>query len=116
MSQELNHNGSITVIGYSLPEFSFELCELAAKGFIVTMENTKCPNGGMGSYYSAILVPRHYYRIDLHGNHLNTGETSTEVHVNEDSNDVIDSSDTSLAQTTTMAKTAVKRTPTKKTT
>ena len=39
MSTEFNHDGSITVIGYSLPEFCFELCDLAAKGFTVTMEN-----------------------------------------------------------------------------
>ena len=72
MSTEFNHDGSITVIGYSLAEFCFELCDLAAKGFVVTMENNKAVSGGFGSYYSAILVPRHHYRIDLQGNHLNT--------------------------------------------
>ena len=55
MSTEFNHDGSITVIGYSLPEFCFELCDLAAKGFCVTMEGSKAPSGGFGSYYSAIL-------------------------------------------------------------
>ena len=83
MSTEFNHDGSITVIGYSLPEFCFELCELAAKGFVVTMEGNKAPSGGFGSYYSAILVPRHHYRIDLQGNHLNVAETPTEAPVNE---------------------------------
>ena len=78
MSTEFNHDGSITVIGYSLPEFCFELCDLAAKGFIVTMHNDKAPNGGMGSYYSATLVPRHYYRIDLQGNHLNTASDTVQ--------------------------------------
>lgn len=84
MSTELNHDGSITVIAYSLYEFAFELCELAAKGFIVTMENNRAPSGGLGSYYSAILVPRHHYRIDLQGNHLNvpkTEDTQPEVEV-----------------------------------
>ena len=71
MSTEFNHDGSITVIGYSLPEFCFELCDLAAKGFTVTQENDKAVSGGFGSYYSATLVPRHHYRIDLQGNHLN---------------------------------------------
>lgn len=77
MSTEFNHDGSITVIGYSLAEFCFELCDLAAKGFIVTMENSKAASGGYGSYYSATLVPRHHYRIDLQGNHLNVSETPT---------------------------------------
>ena len=83
MSTEFNHDGSITVIGYSLAEFCFELCDLAAKGFTVTMENNKAASGGYGSYYSATLVPRHHYRIDLQGNHLNVSETPTETPVNE---------------------------------
>ena len=83
MANVLNHDGSITVIGYSLPEFCFELCDLAAKGFTVTMRNDQAPNGGFGSYYSATLVPRHHYRIDLQGNHLNVSETPTEAPVNE---------------------------------
>ena len=41
MSTEFNHDGSITVIGYSLPEFCFELCDLAAKGYTVSLENSK---------------------------------------------------------------------------
>ena len=45
MSTEFNHDGSITVIGYSLPEFCFELCDLAAKGFTVTQENDKAVSG-----------------------------------------------------------------------
>lgn len=81
MSTELNHDGSITVIAYSLYEFAFELCELAAKGFIVTMENNRVPSGGLGSYYSAILVPRHHYRIDLEGNHLNVPNETTQESV-----------------------------------
>ena len=99
MSQELNHDGSITVIGYSLPEFCFELCELAAKGFTVTMEGSKAPSGGFGSYYSVILVPRHHYRIDLQGNHLNVAETPTESPVNETTGSV-----SSVKQTATRAK------------
>ena len=78
MSTEFNHDGSITVIGYSLAEFCFELCDLAAKGFVVTMEGSKAPSGGFGSYYSAILVPRHNYRIDLQGNHLNTSNDTVQ--------------------------------------
>ena len=110
MSQELNHDGSITVIGYSLPEFCFELCDLAAKGFIVTMEVSKCPNGGFGSYYSAILVPRHHYRIDLQGNHLNTGETSTETPLNEPTSSVDGAKAATVEQSVKQATTRAKKT------
>ena len=110
MSQTLNHDGSITVIGYSLPEFAFELCELAAKGFIVTMEGSKCPSGGMGSYYSAILVPRHHYRIDLQGNHLNVAETSTETPVNEPTSTVESAKATTTEQPIKQAATRSKKT------
>lgn len=120
MSTEFNHDGSITVIGYSLPEFCFDLCDLAAKGFVVTMEGSKAPSGGFGSYYSAILVPRHNYRIDLQGNHLNVPEqeteTSKESALKDDSSDVSASGGTDVPETTNTAKTAVKRTTTKKTT
>ena len=117
MSTEFNHDGSITVIGYSLPEFCFELCDLAAKGFITTMENDKAVSGGFGSYYSAILVPRHHYRIDLQGNHLNVpeqeAETSKESTLKDDSSEVSGSEGTDVPSET---KTVTKRTPTKKTT
>ena len=108
MSTEFNHDGSITVIGYSLPEFCFELCDLAAKGFVVTMEGSKAPSGGFGSYYSAILVPRHHYRIDLQGNHLNVAETPTEAPVNEATSSVSSvkqvNTEQPVKQTTTRAK------------
>ena len=41
MANVLNHDDSITVTAYSLHEFAFELCDLAAKGFMPTMENDK---------------------------------------------------------------------------
>ena len=107
MSTEFNHDGSITVIGYSLPEFCFELCDLAAKGFTVTQENDKAVFGGMGSYYSAILVPRHHYRIDLQGNHLNVPETP----VNEATSSVVSvkaaNTEKPVKQATTRAKKTV---------
>ena len=120
MSTEFNHDGSITVIGYSLPEFCFDLCDLAAKGFVVTMRNDQAPNGGFGSYYSAILVPRHHYRIDLQGNHLNVpeqeAETSKESALKDDSSDVSGSGGNGVPSEQTNAKTVAKRIPTKKTT
>ena len=116
MSTEFNHDGSITVIGYSLPEFCFELCDLAAKGFIVTMHNDKVPFGGMGSIYQCTVVPRHSYRIDAQGNHVNAPNTSQETALKDDSDDVNTIGGTDVAETTNTAKTANKRTPTKKST
>ena len=110
MSTEFNHDGSITVIGYSLPEFCFELCDLAAKGYTVSLENSKCPYGGMGSYYSATLVPRHHYRIDLQGNHLNVPETPTEAPVNEATNPVVSVKATTTEQPVKQASTRAKKT------
>ena len=110
MSTEFNHDGSITVIGYSLPEFCFELCDLAAKGFTVTMEGSKCPNGGFGSYYSAILVPRHHYRIDLQGNHLNVAETSTETPLNQPTGSVDGAKAATTEQSVKQATTRAKKT------
>ena len=110
MSTEFNHDGSITVIGYSLPEFCFELCDLAAKGFVVTMEGSKAPSGGFGSYYSAILVPRHHYRIDLQGNHLNVPETPTETPVNDAKNPVEIDKATTTGQPVKQATTRAKKT------
>ena len=106
MSTEFNHDGSITVIGYSLPEFCFELCDLAAKGFTVTQENDKAVSGGMGSYYSAILVPRHHYRIDLQGNHLNVPEAP----VNEATSSVVSVKATTTEQPVKQATTRAKKT------
>ena len=110
MSTEFNHDGSITVIGYSLPEFCFELCDLAAKGFIVTMRNDQAPNGGFGSYYSATLVPRHHYRSDLQGNHLNVPETPTEAPVNEATSSVVSVKATTTGQPVKQATTRAKKT------
>ena len=110
MSTEFNHDGSITVIGYSLAEFCFELCDLAAKGFTVTQENDKAVSGGFGSYYSATLVPRHHYRIDLQGNHLNVSETPTEAPVNEATSSVVSVKATTTEQPVKQATTRAKKT------
>ena len=116
MSTSINHDNSITVVGYSLPEFCFELTELGAKGYCITYENDKVPFGGMGSIYQCTVVPRHSYRIDAQGNHLNVPNTSQETALKDDSGDVNAIGDTDVAETANTAKTAVKRTPTKKTT
>ena len=120
MSTTLNHDNSITVVGYSLSEFCFELTELGAKGYTVSYENDKLPFGGMGSIYQCTVVPRHGYHIYKDGNHVNVPEqeakTSTETAIKDDSDDVSAIGGTDVAETTNVAKTAVKRTPTKKTT
>ena len=116
MSTSINHDNSITVVGYSLPEFCFELTELGAKGYTVTYQNDKVPFGGTGSIYQCTVVPRHGYYIDKEGNHVNVPNTSQETALKDDSSDVSAIGGTDVAETANVAKTAVKRTTTKKTT
>ena len=117
MATTLNQDNSVTVVAYSLAEFAFELTDMGAKGYTVTYENDKYPFGGIGSsMFQAILVPRHGYYIDKEGNHLNVAETSKETAIKEDSDDFSGVGGTDVPETTNTAKTAVKRTPTKKTT
>ncbi len=120
MATTLNHDNSITVTAYSLPEFTFEIAYLGAKGFTPSMLNSHCPTGGMGSTYQAILVPLTSHYISLDGTHMNLPEqesqTSQETDLKDDSSDVNGVGDTDVAETTNTAKTAVKRTATKKTT
>ena len=116
MSTSINHDNSITVVGYSLAEFCFELTELGAKGYTVTYQNSHVPFGGMGSIYQCTVVPRHGYYIDKEGNHVNVPNTSQETALKDDSDDVSGAGGTDVPETANVAKTAVKRTPTKKTT
>ena len=120
MAQTLNHDGSITVTAYSLPEFTFEIAYLGSKGFTPSMLNSHCPTGGMGSTYQAILVPLTSHYISLDGTHMNLPEpktqTSQETALKDDSDDVNGVGGTDVAETTNTAKTAVKRTPSKKST
>ena len=117
MAQTLNQDNSITVVAYSLAEFAFELTDLGAKGYTASYENDKCPFGGIsGSMFQAILVPRHGYYIDKDGNHVNIPNTSKETALKDDSDDVSAIGGTDDSETANVAKTAVKRTPTKKTT
>ena len=120
MAQTLNHDGSITVTAYSLPEFTFEIAYLGSKGFTPSMLNSHCPTGGMGSTYQAILVPLTSHYISLDGTHMNLPEpetqTSQEIALKDDTNDVNGVGGTDVAETTTTVKIAVKRTPNKKTT
>ena len=118
MATALNHDNSITVTAYSLPQFTFEIAYLGSKGFTPSMLNSHCPTGGMGSTYQAILVPLTSHYISLDGTHMNLPEpnTSQETALKDDSDDVSAIGGTDVAETTNVAKTAVKRTATKKTT
>ena len=121
MAQTLNQDNSITVVAYSLAEFAFELTDLGAKGYTASYENDKCPFGGIsGSMFQAILVPRHGYYISLDGTHMNLpkqeAQTSQETALKDDSDDVKGVGGTDVPETTNTAKTAVKRTATKKST
>ena len=116
MSQELLHDNSIRVTEYSLIDFTFAVADLGARGFVPTLLNGSHPEGGMGSWYTCIMVPRHGYYVDKEGNHVNVPNTSQETALKDDSSDVSAIGGTDVAETTNTAKTAVKRTPTKKTT
>ena len=120
MATALNHDGSITVTAYSLPEFTFEIAYLGSKGFTPSMLNSHCPTGGMGSTYQAILVPLTSHYISLDGTHVNLpeqeAETSKESALKDDSSEVSGSGGTDVPSEQTNAKTVAKRTPTKKTT
>ena len=116
MSQELLHDNSIRVTEFSLIDFTFTVAELGAKGFVPTLLNGSHPEGGMGSWYTCIMVARNAYRIDAQGNHLNVPNTSQETAIKDDSSDVNAIGDTDVAETANVVKTAVKRTATKKTT
>lgn len=127
MSQELLHDNSIRVTEYSLIDFTFAVADLGARGFVPTLLNGSHPEGGMGSWYTCIMVARDAYRIDKDGTHVNApkqqAETSKESALKDDSGEVSGSGGTDVPSETTNAliedkatKTATKRTPTKKTT
>ena len=118
MSQELLHDNSIRVTEYSLIDFTFAVADLGARGFVPTLLNGSHPEGGMGSWYTCIMVPRHGYHIDKDGNHVNSPEqedkTPQETALKDDSDDVKCVGGTGVSETTDTVKTAVKRTTTKK--
>ena len=116
MSQELLHDNSIRVTEYSLIDFTFAVADLGARGFVPTLLNGSHPEGGMGSWYTCIMVARDQYRIDKEGNHINILNTSKETALKDDSDDVNAIGGTDISETANTAKTAVKRTATKKTT
>lgn len=127
MSQELLHDNSIRVTEYSLIDFTFAVADLGARGFVPTLLNGSHPEGGMGSWYTCIMVARDQYRIDKDATHVNVpkqeAETSKESALKDDSSEVSGSEGTDAPSEQTNAliedkttKTAAKRTPTKKTT
>ena len=111
MATTLNQDNSITVTAYSLPEFTFEIAYLGAKGFTPSMLNSHCPTGGMGSTYQAILVPLTSHYISLDGTHVNVAETPTEAPVNEATSSVVSvktaNTEKPVKQATTRAKKTV---------
>jgi hypothetical protein len=116
MSQELLHDNSIRVTEYSLIDFTFAVADLGARGFVPTLLNGSHPEGGMGSWYTCIMVARDQYRIDKDGNHVNVPDTLQETALKDDSDDVSAIGCTDVSETANVVKTAVKRTTTKKTT
>ena len=116
MSQELQHDNSIRVTEFNLIDFTFAVADLGAKGFVPTLLNGSHPEGGMGSWYTCVMVARDQYRIDKEGNHVNVPNTSKETALKDDSDDVSAIGGTDVPETANVAKTAVKRTATKKAT
>ena len=110
MATTLNQDNSITVTAYSLPEFTFEIAYLGAKGFTPSMLNSHCPTGGMGSTYQAILVPLTSHYISLDGTHVNVPETPTEAPVNEATSSVESAKATTTEQPVKQATTRTKKT------
>ena len=110
MATTLNQDNSITVTAYSLPEFTFEIAYLGAKGFTPSMLNSHCPTGGMGSTYQAILVPLTSHYISLDGTHVNVPETPTEAPVNEATSSVVSVKATTTGQPVKQATTRAKKT------
>ena len=121
MAFEINQDDTVSVTAYSLHEFAFDLTYLGSKGFTCSLENSKCPWGGVsGGMYNATLVKLTDYYISLDGTHMNVpkqeAETSKESALKDDSSEVNASGGTDVPETTNTVKTAVKRTVTKKTT
>ena len=110
MATTLNQDNSITVTAYSLPEFTFEIAYLGAKGFTPSMLNSHCPTGGMGSTYQAILVPLTSHYISLDGTRVNVPETPTEAPVNEATSSVVSVKATTTEQPVKQATTRAKKT------
>lgn len=72
MAFVVNQDETVSVTAYSLHEFAFDLAYLGSKGFTPSLENSKCPWGGIsGGMYNATLVKLTDYYIDLQGNHIN---------------------------------------------
>lgn len=99
MSQELLHDNSIRVTEYNLIDFTFAITDLGAKGFVPTLLNGSHPEGGMGSWYTCVMVARDAYRIDKGGVHLNTPETTLKASTTPST----DQSNTHLAKDETKA-------------
>ena len=116
MSQELLNDNSIRLTEYNLIDFTFVVADLGARGFVPTLLNGSHPEGGMGSWYTCIMVARDQYRIDKEGNHVNAPNTSQETALKDDSDDVSAVGGTGVSETANTAKTVQKRTATKKTT
>ena len=82
MAFEINKDETVSVTAYSLHEFAFDLAYLGSKGFTPSLENNKCPWGGIsGGMYNATLVKLTDYYIDLQGNHINAPKDDVEVAV-----------------------------------
>lgn len=115
MAFEINQDDTVSVTAYSLHEFAFDLTYLGSKGFTCSLENSKCPWGGVsGGMYNATLVKLTDYYISLDGTHMNLPEpktqTSQETPVNEPTSTVESAKATTTEQPIKQAATRAKKT------
>lgn len=111
MSIELREDGVCWVQEFSLNEFVHSIQKMVLGGFVISPSNEHYPQGFSGNFHCGMVRPE---SIPTPPTPLT--ETSKETALKDDSSDVNGVGGTNVAETANVAKTAVKRTPTKKTT
>ena len=108
MSIELREDGVCWVQEFSLNEFVHSIQKMVLGGFVISPLNEHYPQGFSGNFHCGMVRPESIPTP--------LTETSKETALKDDSDDVSAIGGTDVSETTNTVKTAVKRTPTKKTT
>ena len=108
MSIELREDGVCWVQEFSLNEFVHSIQKMVLGGFVISPLNEHYPQGFSGNFHCGMVRPESIPTP--------LTETSQETVLKDDSSDVSSVGGTDVAETTNVAKTVAKRTPTKKTT
>ena len=104
MSIELREDGVCWVQEFSLNDFVHSIQKMVLGGFVISPLNEHYPQGFSGNFHCGMVRPE------------SIPEPLQETVIKDDSSEVNGVSGTDVAETASTAKTAVKRTPTKKTT